>query len=333
MKVVTWVLIKLKDSFNNIYIGVTLLEASTIIWIISMGIVAGTPLLFAALGELLAERSGVLNLGIEGFMLLGAMAGFMATFYTGNKWFGLLAVMAICALLGIVIAFLLVTLRANQIATGISFTIFCTGLTTIIGKPMLGQLAADSFDKIEMPFLSGLPLLKLIMEKDLMVYLAVLLCIAVFIFIKYTKAGLYLKAAGVNPGALDSMGVNVFRIRYLYVIVSSMLAGLGGAYLTLAYTQTWVEGMSAGRGWLAIALVNFALWKPVRAIFGAYLFGFFYAFSFRLEAIGIAVPSNFIKMLPYLLPILVLILLNFNKKSEGAVAPLALGLPYSREEK
>ncbi|MCX5976646.1 MAG: ABC transporter permease [Coprothermobacterota bacterium] len=309
------------------------MDLRTILWIIGMGITAGTPLLYAAIGEVLAERCGVLNLGLEGLMLMGAITGYMFASLTGDKWIGILAVIVISALLGAILALLMVTYRTNQVATGIAFTIFCTGLSALIGKPYIGVVATDTFKKIRMPFLDGVPMLKPIFEQDILVYIAVILCIAAWFFVYKTKAGLHLRAAGDNPATLDSLGVSVYKVRYIYTIVGSILAGIAGAYLSLAYSPSWIEGMAAGRGWLTIALVNFALWKPQNTITGAYLFGIFYALSYRLEAMGIAVPSYFLRMFPYVLPLVILILVSWRAKQKGSIAPKTLAVPYLRGSK
>ena len=309
------------------------MDVRTILWIVGMGITAGTPLLFAAVGEVLTERSGVLNLGLEGLMLMGAVVGFMTACYTGDKWIAIGVVVVVCGLLGLVLSFLMITLRANQVATGIAFTIFCGGLSTLIGKPVLGSIPGDKFTKLPLGFLDDYPLAQLIFSQDVLVYLAVFIAAGAWWFLHKTTSGLQLRAAGESPQTVDSSGVNVFVVRYIYTTVGSALAGMGGAYLSLAYTPSWIEGMVAGRGWLVIALVNFALWDPVKAVYGAYLFGVFYAFSFRVEAMGIAVPSYFLRMIPYLLPIVILILVSLRNKRLGSIAPKALALPYIREGK
>jgi len=308
-------------------------DLRVIVWIIAMGITAGTPLLFAAAGEVLTERSGVLNLGLEGLMLMGAVVGFMVSFETGNKWIALAAVAGVSALLGLILSFLMITLRANQIATGIAFTIFCSGLSTLTGKPYLGVAAGSTFKKLSFSAVKGMPLVHLLLNQDVLVYLALFICIGSWFFLYKTKPGLHLRAVGESPETLDSLGVSVFVVRYISTIAGSVLAGIGGAYLSLAYTPAWIEGMAAGRGWLAIALVNFALWNPVKAVYGAYLFGIFYAFSFRIEAMGIAVPSYFLRMIPYILPIIILILVSLRLKHQGSIAPKTLALPYVREGK
>lgn len=308
-----------------------LMDFRTIVWIFSTGITAGTPLLFSSVGEILTEKSGVLNVGIEGFMLIGAMTGFMVSYQTGNKWIALLVVIVVCIILGLILSFILVTMRANQIAAGIAFTIFCTGLSIFLGKPFVGVVAHDTFKKLTFSGLDKFPILQLLLEKDLLVFIALAIAIIAWVFIYKTKFGLHLRAAGDNPSALDSLGVNVIVQRYIYTTLGSVLAGIGGAYLSLAYSPSWIEGMAAGRGWLTIALVNFSLWNPLYVIGGAYLYGIFYALSFRIEAMGIAVPSYFLRMLPYIFPIVILILSKLKNKKN--FAPKYLCLPYIREAK
>jgi len=309
------------------------LDIRTICWIIGMGITAGTPLLYAAVGEVLAERCGVLNLGLEGLMLMGAITGFIVAQKTSNLLLALLTVIVVSAFLGLILAVLMISVRANQVATGVAFTIFCTGFSALIGKGYVGSLAKVSFKKFEMGFLSGVEPLQLIFSQDILAYAAFVICILAGIFVYKTRPGLHLRAAGDNPATLDSLGVNVIRVRYIYLIIGSILAGLGGAYLSLAYSPGWIENMAAGRGWLTIALVNFALWKPQNSIGGAYLFGIFYALSYRLEAMGVNVPSYFLRMLPYLLPLFILILVNLRNRRKTSVAPKTLAVPYVREAK
>jgi simple sugar transport system permease protein len=308
-----------------------LMDFRGIVLVISMGITAGTPLLFSSVGEILTEKSGVLNLGIEGFMLMGAMTGFMVSYQTGNKWAALFVVIGVCLVLGLILSFVLITLRANQIAAGIAFTIFCTGLSTILGKPFIGVVAPGIFKKLTFSGFDKFPLLQLLFKKDVLVFVAIALAIIAWIFVYKTKSGLQLRAAGDNPSALDSLGVNVILQRYIYTTLGSIFAGIGGAYLSLAYSPSWIEGMAAGRGWLTIALVNFALWNPLYAIGGAYLFGTFYALSFHLEAMGIAIPSYFLRMLPYICPIIILIISKIRNKRN--YVPRYLCLPYIREAK
>lgn len=307
------------------------MDFTTILNVISMGIKAGTPLLLVALGGIIVERSGVFNLGYEGLMLIGAVVAFRVAMITQEKWSAVLITLIVCGILGLIFAFITVTLRVNQIASGIALVILLTGLSSVIGKPVIGMIAGDQFNAIKLDFLPSF--LKPIFEQDALIYITILIAIISWIFLFKTRAGLHLRAAGENPGTIDSLGVNVFRIRYAAMIVSCMFAGLAGAYLSLAYTPLWVEGMSAGRGWLAMALVSFALWNPMRAIFGSYLFGIVYALSIKLEAVGIAIPSSFLRMLPYILPIIILLMINIRGKFKGSVAPSACGIPYIREGK
>lgn len=309
------------------------LDIRTICWIIGMGITAGTPLLFAATGEVLAERSGVLNIGLEGLMLIGAVFGYIIAQNTGNLLLAILTVIIICGFFGLVIAFLQITLRTNQVATGIAFTFFGTGLSSLVGKSYVGSVPRTSFTDLPMHFLDKHEPLRLILSQDILVYAALILAVGAGLFVYKTKPGLHLRAAGDNPATLDSLGVNVIKVRYIYTVIGSILAGIGGAYLSLAYSPGWIENMAAARGWLTIALVNFALWKPQNAIGGAYLFGIFTAFSFRLEAMGVSVPSYFLRMIPYLLPLVLLIFICMANRGKNSIAPKHLAVPYYREAK
>ena len=309
------------------------MDLEGIIWVVAMGLRAGTPLLFAAIGEILSQKAGNLNLGIEGLMLIGAISGFYVANLTDNKWIGLLAALIICALLGLVFAFIIITLRANQVAAGIALTIFCTGLSSFVGKSMIGVVASSYFTPLSLPTLVKITVIGKIFEQDLLVYLAFLLAIGAWFLLYRTRAGLHLRAVGDDPGTADSVGINVYTTRYLYLIVSSVSAGLAGAYLSLAYSPSWIDSMAAGRGWVTIALVSFALWNPLRAIGGAYLFGIISSLGFRLEAVGVAVPSYFLRMTPYLLSILILILVCRSMKDKKMIAPAFLCVPYERESR
>lgn len=309
------------------------MELGAIIWVITMGIRAGTPLLFAATGEILNQRAGTMNLGIEGLMLVGAISGFGTTMVTGNKWLGLLAAITVCALLGFIFAFIVINLKANQVAAGIALTIFCTGFSSFIGKPMIGVMGTSKFAPLSVPILSDIPVFGKIFCQDLLVYLAVIFAVGAWFLLYRTRAGLHLRAVGDSPSTADSMGINVYLVRYIYLIVSSISAGLSGAYLSLAYSSNWIEGMTAGRGWITIALVCFSMWNPLRAIAGAYLFGMVSSLDFRLEASGIDVPSYFLRMTPYLLSIAVLVFIGWRMKGKRMVVPATLGIPYERESR
>jgi ABC-type uncharacterized transport system permease subunit len=297
-------------------------------------VVAGTPILYAALGEILAERAGVLNLGVEGMMLVGAVTGYMAALKTGSPWAGLAAAALAAAALGLVHALLTVTLRANQVVSGLALTIFGTGFASYLGKPVIGVPLQASFQKVAIPGLAQVPLLgPVLFAQDPLVYLSYLLVAALGYWIYRTRPGLHLRAVGENPAAADALGVSVFAIRYAYVVAGGALAGVAGAYLSLAVAPSWVEGMTAGRGWVAVALVIFAAWDPVRALLGAYLFGGVEALTFRIQAMGSSVSAFFLNMLPYLFTIGVLLLAALRATRGRQSFPAALGLPYERESR
>ncbi len=310
------------------------MEQSLVTAILAAAISAGTPILYAALGELLAERSGILNLGVEGMMLVGAVSGFLATVKTGNPWLGLIMAMVASGALAFVHAFLTITLRANQVVSGLALAIFGTGLSSYLGKPLIGVPAPVTFGQASLPGLGDIPFLgPIIFRQDALVYLTYLLAPLLWFFLYRTRPGLHLRSVGENPACADVMGVNVFAIRYVYVIIGGMLAGAGGAYLSLAYAPSWVENMTAGRGWIAIALVIFATWDPARALLGAYLFGGVDALVFRIQALGAVVPSFFLKMLPYFFTIIVLIMATRQTRRRRVGAPGVLGLAYDREDR
>ncbi len=308
-------------------------EQAFFIAILSSAVVAGTPILFAALGELVTEKVGVTNLGVEGMMLIGAVSGFMAAIATGNSWIGLVTAMLAGGVMGLIHAVLTVTLRANQVVSGLALTIFGSGLSGYLGKSYIGIPVAEPFRGVVLPMLGDIPFLgPVLFRHDLLVYMSWVLVLALWFFLKRTRAGLFMQAVGENPGAADSLGVHVFALRYLYIIVGGMLCGAGGAYLSLASAPSWLENMTAGRGWIAIALVIFALWRPERALIGSYLFGGIDALGFHLQAAGVHLSHFFLQMLPYIFTIMVLTVV-MAKRGGRLAAPGALGLPYDREER
>ncbi len=310
------------------------MEQSIIVAVLSTGIIAGTPLLFAALGELLAERTGVMNLGVEGMMLVGAVTGFAVDVMTKNLWLAVLAAMLAGGLMALIHAFLVIHLRANQVVSGLALTIFGTGLSAYVGKPLIGIPAPATFKAVALPGLNQLPWLgPVFFNHDLLVYGGYLMIILFWLVLYKTKTGLILRAVGENPGAADAAGINVFTVRYLGVVVGGMLAGVAGAYLSLAYAPSWLENMTAGRGWIAVALVIFAMWNPVRALVGAYLFGAIDALGFHLQTMGIVIPSFFLKMMPYLFTFIILIIMTRETRFRRVATPEALGIPYAREER
>ena len=293
-------------------------------------VTAGTPILFAALGEILAERVGVLNLGVEGMMLVGAVSGFLATVSTGSPWAGIVAALVAGALVALIHAVLSIGLRANQVVSGLALTIFGTGLSGYLGKPVIGIPAPSTFAAVKVPGLGDIPFVgPVLFQHDYLVYLSYLLVPALWFFTYRTRPGLHMRSVGENPSAADAMGIDVAWLRYLYVTLGGALAGAGGAYLSLAYAPCWLENMTAGRGWIAVALVIFAGWNPLMALAGSYLFGGVDALGLRIQAVGTVVPSFFLSMLPYLFTVVVLIFTARGKRH--LAAPAALGLPYDRE--
>jgi simple sugar transport system permease protein len=297
-------------------------------------ITSGTAILLATLGEIVAERAGVINLGVEGMMLVGALAGFATAHGTGSPWLGLLAAMAAGGALALVHAVLAVTLRVNQVVSGLALTILGTGVSGFYGRALVG-LPAAGFEPLPVPFLADIPFVgRALFSHDPVVYLSFALVPAAAFFLSGTRPGLSLRAVGENPGAADAGGVPVARVRYLATVAGGVLAGAGGAYLSLAHTRMWVQNLTAGQGWIAVALVIFALWHPVRAALGAYLFGGITALQLRLQAVGAVVPLQVLLMLPYLLTIAVLVVISVRGRRTGAVeAPAALGLPWFREDR
>lgn len=310
------------------------MTTDVLIAIFATAVTAGTPILFATLGEILAERAGVLNLGLEGIMLVGAVAGFLVTFRSSDPWLGVLAAIFAGGAVALIHAFLSVTLKANQVVTGLALALFGTGLSGYLGKSLVGTPAPARIAPFKLPLLGDLPFIgPVLFNHDGLVYLSYLLAPALWYFLFRTRPGLNLRAVGENPGAADALGISVSLTRYTFVVLGGALAGIGGVYLSLAYAPAWLENMTAGRGWIALALVIFAAWNPLYALAGAYLFGGVDALSLRLQAIGVMIQPFFLKMLPYVFTILVLIMVTRKATGAGTGAPRALGLPYDREER
>jgi simple sugar transport system permease protein len=308
------------------------MDMDAFIALLATAVSAGTPLLYAALGEILCERSGVLNLGVEGMMLAGAVCGFLVAVETKSPAAGIVAAMLAGGALAAIHAFMTTTLRVNQIISGLALALFGTGLSSYIGKHLIGVPLPVGPAPVPFPGLSEIPLLgPVFFRQDLLVYVSYLLVPLAWCWIHRTRPGLHLRAVGENPATADAMGVNVYRVRYACIIAGGMLAGLGGAYLSLFYAPCWVENMTAGRGWIALALVIFAVWSPLRAMTGAWLFGGIEALGFRIQILGAAVSPFFLKMLPYLFTIFVLVAFTAWSRKKRIRAPEALGLPYERE--
>jgi simple sugar transport system permease protein len=316
--------------------------ASLLTSILTITLRAGASLIYATIGEIYTERSGILNLGVEGMMLSGAVTGFATAYYTGSVWLGVLAAMMMGALLALIHAFLTVTMRANQVVSGLSITLFGTGLASFLGERLgpasnnynLVGMVGPRFSPMEIAGLSQVPILGAFFRQDLLTYFLYGLVPLAWFFLYKTRPGLNLRAVGESPQTADAMGVDVTKTRYLYTVFGGLLAGLGGAHLSLAYAPGWSENITGGRGWIVIALVIFAMWNPARAVLGAVLFGGINAVQFRLQAGGTTIPSAYLNMLPYVMTILVLVLMTWwEALSHRIGAPAALGQPYMREEK
>ena len=293
----------------------------------------GTPLLLATLGEIYAERSGVMNLGIEGIMAVSALMAFIGLFHTGSPVIGLIMALGVSLLLALIFAVLVVTLRANQLLSGLALSIFGLGLSGFLGKSYLGQTAPTGFTVVPIPILADIPIIgQIFFNQYPLVYLSYILVVIMWYVLFRSWFGLYVRSVGEDPATADVMGINVYLIRYLCIVIGGLLAGLSGAYLTLSYTRMWIEGMSAGRGWIAIALTIFSLWNPLRAIMGAYLFGAIMALQFRLQALEVGISSELLLTTPYLFTIIILVATSQEVIRKKLGAPAALYKPYAREE-
>lgn len=286
---------------------------------------AATPLVVASMGELVTERSGVLNLGLEGMMLVGAVSGFGATLATGQIWVGLAAAIGAGMLMALVFGFLAITMQTNQVATGLALTLFGIGVSAFMGRDYVGQTVTP-MAHLHFPLLSDLPVLgPLLFRFDGMVYFSVALVLVLGWMLARTRLGLIVRAIGESPDSAHAIGYSVNALRYGTVLFGGALAGLGGAYLSLALTPMWVEGMTAGRGWIALAQVVFATWKPRGVLLGAYLFGGVTVLQFHGQGMGLAIPSEFLSMLPYLATIAVLVLICRNPQTILLNKPMSLG--------
>jgi len=311
-----------------------ILTPGFVVSVLAAAIATGTALLYACLGELITERAGVLNLGIEGIMLMGALSGAGICIATGSPWLGAAAALIAGALMAAIHATLTVGLRANQVVSGLALTIFGTGLSAFLGRNIVGVPPPASFGRVEIPVLADVPVLgRILFQQSLLVYVSFILVAVMWWYIYRTRAGLRLRAIGERPEAADAMGINVSRLRAVYVIIGGALAGLGGAAISLGTNPGWTEGMTAGRGWIAVALVIFAAWNPLRAAAGAYLFGGVEAGQFRLQTAGVDLSPFFLNMLPYLFTILVLVLSTRESTRRLLSAPAALGRAYTREDR
>ncbi len=305
---------------------------------LAAAVVAGTPLLFATLGELLTEKVGNLNLGVEGMMLMGSVVGFMAGLSTGNPIIAMIAAAIAGAFGALIYAFLTVTLRANQVVCGLTLTIFGTGFSSMLGKKLIGQVTPDKvkafFVPKSIPILSDIPYIgDIFFKQDVFVYMGYIITFLLFIYLYKTAKGLNTMAVGENPAAADAASISVNVYKYVNTLIGGALCGLGGAYLSLVYVPAWQENVTAGRGWIAVALVIFATWRPHRAIIGAYLFGGLDILGFRLQGLpNFEVSQYLIDLLPYVVTIVILVLVSIKKSNKNS-PPAGLSVPYFREER
>jgi simple sugar transport system permease protein len=315
--------------------------------ILQAGVASGTVLLFATLGEIFAERSGVLNLGVEGMMLIGAMTGFSVTIATGNPWIGVLVAMLFAGLISQIHAFIVITLQADQVVSGLALTFLGAGISVVLGEGLSKAGTVSLLPNFSIPLISQIPVLGPIFFKNqsVLVYIGYLMIPLAWYYINRTRGGLHLRAVGEYPAAADALGINVFRMRYLYVFVGGMLAGLGGATISLAVAPGWFSELTTGgQGWIAVGLVIFAQWDPVRAAIGSYAFGALRRLILDIQGpltlFGIDNPfyynpywGFFLQMLPYAFTVIVLVIGSREAMRKRLGAPAALGTPYIRGER
>jgi simple sugar transport system permease protein len=291
-------------------------------------ITASTPLLLASSGELLVERSGVLNLGVEGMMIVGAACGFAGAWMSGSTLVGALCGILAGAALAAVFGILTLGLAVNQVATGLALTILGVGLSGLIGARFVGEKIVPA-PHLYLPFLTDIPFVgRILFGEDAFVYVSIALVIAVWLFLYRTRTGLVLRAVGDNHASAHALGYPVLRIRMLAVLFGGVCAGLAGAYLPLAYTPFFIPGMTQGRGWIALALVVFASWRPARLFIGAYLFGAVSILGLAMQPLGWGIPPQVMNMLPYLATVVVLVLISRTRGTAGSAAPASLGLVF-----
>ena len=309
------------------------MDVSIIESILVATIIAGTPLIIVALGQLIAEKSGVLNLGAEGMMAMGAVTAFAVTHHTDSVWLGVLAGMGAGILMSLLFAIVVLTMMGNQVASGLALSILGVGLSAFIGKPYESEVL-QSVPAIRIPLLADIPIIgPAFFNQQSLVYFSWILFGAIVWFLYRSRSGLVLRAVGESPTSAHSIGYHVIRIRYLATLFGGAMAGVGGAFLSVYFTPLWVEGMVAGRGWIAIALVVFATWRPFRVLVGAYLFGGVLVSQLFVQGLGldINVPSQFLSALPYLATIIVLVIISRDQNTVRLNAPVSLGQPFRPE--
>ena len=301
------------------------LSAINPILLVASLMLASTPILLAAIGELVVEKSGVLNLGVEGMMITGAISGFAAAVLTGSPMSGFLCAALGGAALSMIFAILTQYFLSNQVATGLALTLFGLGLSAMLGQSYVG-ISPPASAKLDLPLISNIPVIgPILFSHNFTVYAALALVAGVWWFLKYTRGGLILRAVGESHDAAHALGYKVVRVRIIAIMFGGACAGLGGAALSLVRVPQWAEGMTAGAGWIALAIVVFASWKPARILLGAYLFGGVAVLQLNLQAAGASIPIEYLSMSPYLITIIVLVLMSTNRSKSGLNAPATLG--------
>ncbi|MDV7104948.1 ABC transporter permease [Vibrio sp. TH_r3] len=288
----------------------------------------GTPLLLIALGELVCEKSGVLNLGQEGMMLMGAMAGFAGAYYTGNLGFGIALSIVAGMSMSLIFATLTISLNTNQVATGLALTIFGTGLSSFLGGDLVGT-TIEGFKQIEIPLLSKIPFIgQILFNQDIIVYASFAIVALTWWVLQKTRIGLTIRAVGENPHSANALGIKVLKVRYLSVLFGGAMAGFAGSYMSLVYTPMWMENMTAGRGWIALSLVVFASWRVGYLMLGAYLFGFASILHLVMQGFGFDISPNLLAMTPYLATIIVMVMISSNSLKQKLATPMSLAKPF-----
>jgi ABC-type uncharacterized transport system permease subunit len=294
-------------------------------------LVAGTPLLLGTIGEIICEKSGILNLGVEGVMSIGAVTAFVVTFYTNSPWLGLYAAVLAGMVISLVHAFASITLQSNQVVSGLALTMLGLGISGLVGKPYVGKPLAVKMQTFPIPVLSDIPFVgPIFFNQSPFFYMAIFLAVGAWFTLEHTRIGIKIRSTGENPKATEAQGVHVSLIRYACVLAGGAFSGMAGAHLSVSYSKSWIEGMTAGRGWIVIALTIFSLWNPTRAIIGAFLFGCIFVLQYLLQPLGIS--PNFLAMLPYLTTLMVLLIIGIGDRRK-LNAPAMLAEPYKRGER
>ncbi len=306
------------------------MDLDTITVLLSIAIEMGTPLLLASLGEIYAERAGVLNLGVEGIMSVGAVTGFVIAYTTNSALLAIIGAAVVGAMLAAIHGFVTVYLRGNQIISGLAITMMGLGISSLIGLPFIGEKIPILLYEIPIPLLADIPIIGAFFNQDAIVYLSYALTVILWFILFKTRIGYELRAVGESPIVADTAGINVNLVRFLATIFGGALAGIGGSYYSLVIMKMWIENLTLGKGWIALALVILALWNPLKALAGAYLFGFIDALTIHLQIYGFNV--YILGIFPYAITIIVLTLSVIRLKGREFIGPSALGKPYIREE-